>query len=100
MSDGLAQAVLDALPDATAVLNPAGTILDVNRAWLMFAVDNGGQPDMTGGGLPAERPNCWPVLYSSIIISPTTISFRPAKKGPMSSRMNATDASCSLRAPG
>ncbi|MGD0925540.1 MAG: diguanylate cyclase [Streptosporangiaceae bacterium] len=51
MSDGLARAVLDALPDATAVLDPAGTIVDVNRTWLMFAVDNGGQPDMTGVGV-------------------------------------------------
>ena len=51
MSDGLARAVLDALPDATAVLDPAGTIVDVNRAWLMFALDNGGQPESTGVGV-------------------------------------------------
>ena len=51
MSDGLARAVLDALPDATAVLDPAGTIVDVNQAWLMFAVDNGGQPESTGLGV-------------------------------------------------
>ena len=51
MSDGLARAVLDALPDATAVLDPAGTIVDVNQAWLMFAVDNGGQPERTGVGV-------------------------------------------------
>ena len=51
MSDGLARAVLDALPDATAVLDPAGTIVDVNRAWLMFALDNGGQPELTGVGV-------------------------------------------------
>ena len=51
MSDDLARAVLDALPDATAVLDPAGTIVDVNQAWLMFAVDNGGQPESTGLGV-------------------------------------------------
>jgi diguanylate cyclase (GGDEF)-like protein len=51
MSDGLTRAVLDALPDATAVLDPAGTIVDVNQAWLMFAVDNGGQPESTGVGV-------------------------------------------------
>jgi diguanylate cyclase (GGDEF)-like protein len=51
MSDNLARAVLDALPDATAVVDPAGTIVDVNQAWLMFAVDNGGQPERTGAGV-------------------------------------------------
>src|SRR6266536_134636 len=51
MSDGMARAVLDALPDATAVLDPAGTIVDVNQAWLMFALDNGGQPERTGVGV-------------------------------------------------
>ena len=51
MSDGLAGAVLDALPDATAVLDPAGTIMAVNHAWLMFARDNGGQPESTGVGV-------------------------------------------------
>jgi diguanylate cyclase (GGDEF)-like protein len=51
MSDGLTRAVLDALPDATAVLDTAGTIVDVNQAWLMFAVDNGGQPESTGAGV-------------------------------------------------
>jgi len=50
-SDGLARAVLDALPDATAVLDCAGTIVDVNQAWTMFAVDNGGQPESTGVGV-------------------------------------------------
>jgi diguanylate cyclase (GGDEF)-like protein len=50
-SDGLARAVLDALPDATAVLDRAGTIMDVNQAWTMFAVDNGGQPESTGVGV-------------------------------------------------
>jgi diguanylate cyclase (GGDEF)-like protein len=42
--------VLDALPDATAVLNQAGTIIAVNRAWRMFTVDNGGRPETTGVG--------------------------------------------------
>src|ERR1039458_5365154 len=51
MSDGLARAVLDALPDATAVLDPTGVIVDVNQAWLMFALDNGGQPESTGIGV-------------------------------------------------
>ncbi|MGH3067840.1 MAG: diguanylate cyclase domain-containing protein [Streptosporangiaceae bacterium] len=51
MSDGLAQAVLDALPDATAVVDPGATIVAVNRAWLMFAMDNGGQPESTGVGV-------------------------------------------------
>jgi diguanylate cyclase (GGDEF)-like protein len=51
MSDGLARAVLDALPDATAVVDPDGTIVAVNRAWLMFAMDNGGQPESTGVGV-------------------------------------------------
>ena len=50
-SDGLARAVLDALPDATAVLDRAGTIMDVNQTWTMFAVDNGGQPESTGVGV-------------------------------------------------
>jgi diguanylate cyclase (GGDEF)-like protein len=50
-SDRLARAVLDALPDATAVLDRAGTIVDVNQAWTLFAVDNGGQPESTGVGV-------------------------------------------------
>jgi diguanylate cyclase (GGDEF)-like protein len=51
MSDGLAEAVMDALPDATAVVDPDGTMVAVNRAWLMFAMDNGGQPESTGVGV-------------------------------------------------
>jgi len=51
MSDGLAGAVMDALPDATAVVDPDGTMVAVNRAWLMFAMDNGGQPESTGVGV-------------------------------------------------
>ena len=38
----LASDVLDALPDATAVLDSSGAIVAVNHAWHMFAVDNGG----------------------------------------------------------
>ncbi len=48
---GLADAVLDALPDATAVLDGAGTIVAVNHTWRMFSVDNGGHPDATGVGV-------------------------------------------------
>lgn len=42
-----AQALLDALPDATAILEHGGTITAVNRAWRMFALDNGGEPTRT-----------------------------------------------------
>lgn len=48
---GLTSAVLDALPDATALLDGSGTILGVNHAWRMFAVDNGGRPEDTGPGV-------------------------------------------------
>jgi diguanylate cyclase (GGDEF)-like protein len=44
-------AVLDALPDATAVLDGSGTIIAVNAAWRMFALDNGGRPETTGVGV-------------------------------------------------
>jgi diguanylate cyclase (GGDEF)-like protein len=44
-------AVLDAIPHATAVLLNDGTIVAVNRAWLMFAADNGGTPERTGPGV-------------------------------------------------
>ncbi len=43
-------AVLDALPDATAILDAAGRIIAVNKAWRMFAEDNGGTPETTGVG--------------------------------------------------
>jgi diguanylate cyclase (GGDEF)-like protein len=46
-----AVALLDALPDATAVLDRAGTIVAVNLAWRMFALDNGGTPEATGVGV-------------------------------------------------
>jgi len=42
------QSLLDALPDATAVLDCAGTIIMVNRAWLDFGRDNGADPSSTG----------------------------------------------------
>ena len=50
-SDGLARALLDALPDPTAVLDHSADILAVNRAWQMFAVDNGGRTGATGVGM-------------------------------------------------
>lgn len=48
---GFATDVLDALPDATAILDAEGSIVAVNRAWRMFALDNGGRPDATGVGV-------------------------------------------------
>ena len=47
---GLASAVLDALPDATAVIDQAGFIVATNRSWKVFAIDNQGQEDATGVG--------------------------------------------------
>ena len=49
--EGLAGSVLDALPDATAVVDATGTIVMVNRAWRMFTLDNEGQPSSTGVGV-------------------------------------------------
>jgi diguanylate cyclase (GGDEF)-like protein len=46
--DGLASAVLGALPDATAVLDRSGSIVAVNRTWTMFALDNEGSAASTG----------------------------------------------------
>ncbi len=43
-------ALLDAIPDATAVVDGAGAIVAVNRAWRMFTVDNGGDPARTSVG--------------------------------------------------
>lgn len=48
---GLSDEVLDALPDATAVINQAGRIVAVNKAWRMFALDNGGDLDSAGVGV-------------------------------------------------
>jgi diguanylate cyclase (GGDEF)-like protein len=44
-------AVLDALPDATAILDAAGRIIAVNKAWRMFSADNGGTEENTGVGV-------------------------------------------------
>ncbi len=49
--NALAGAVLDALPDATAVLDTTGTIIAVNHAWRMFSLDNGGNESRTGVGV-------------------------------------------------
>jgi len=46
-----AAALLDALPDATAVVDGTGAIVAVNHAWRMFALDNGGDPAATGVGV-------------------------------------------------
>ncbi len=51
MGAGLSTAVLDSLPDATAVLDETGRIVSVNHAWRMFATDNGGRPETTGVGV-------------------------------------------------
>lgn len=47
----LAAAVLEATPDATAVVDEAGTIVAINRAWRMFALDYGGTEASTGVGV-------------------------------------------------
>jgi GGDEF domain-containing protein len=51
VSQGLASAVLDALPDATAVLDKSESIVAVNHTWQMFARDNGGHPGTAGVGV-------------------------------------------------
>lgn len=43
-------ALLDAIPDPTAILSRDATIIAVNRAWRNFSVDNGGTPEDTGVG--------------------------------------------------
>ena len=50
MLPGLANGVLDALPDSLAVLDQSGTIVAVNRAWETFARENGG-PDVATGSI-------------------------------------------------
>jgi two-component system CheB/CheR fusion protein len=47
------QAVLDALPEHVAVLNPQGTIIMVNAAWVRFARENG-DPQLTYSGVRAN----------------------------------------------
>lgn len=48
---GFAAAVLEVLPDATAILDQSGRIIAVNRVWRMFALDNGGDLAKTGIGV-------------------------------------------------
>ena len=43
--------ILDAMPDATALLDHEGRITSTNLAWRMFALDNGGRPEDTGVGV-------------------------------------------------
>ncbi len=43
--------LLDALPDASAVLDGDGVIRSVNHTWRMFALDNGGSDRATGPGV-------------------------------------------------
>ena len=50
VESSFATEVLDALPDATAILDRTGVIVAVNRAWKMFALDNGGRAETTGVG--------------------------------------------------
>ena len=47
----LEASVLDALPDATAVLDLTGVIVAVNRAWRTFTLDSGGQQESSGVGV-------------------------------------------------
>lgn len=51
LGPALAAAALDALPDATAVIDRRGAIIAVNHTWRMFAADNGGDPETTGIGV-------------------------------------------------
>ena len=44
----LRQQLLDALPDATAIINPYGVITAVNRAWQRFGADNDGGASNAG----------------------------------------------------
>ena len=44
------QATLDALPDEICVLDEAGTVISVNRAWRAFAEANGGRPEQLSEG--------------------------------------------------
>jgi diguanylate cyclase (GGDEF)-like protein len=50
-ADRLPRAALDALPDATAVVDARGVIIATNAAWDRFAADNGGTPESTGAGV-------------------------------------------------
>lgn len=46
-----AAALLDAMPDAMAVLDISGSIVAINRAWREFSVRNGGRAHTTGVGI-------------------------------------------------
>lgn len=43
--------LLDAMPDATAILDGSGTIVAVNHAWKAFGLDNGGEESSLGIGV-------------------------------------------------
>lgn len=45
------ESLLDAMPDATAILDGSGTIVAVNHAWKKFASDNGGDESALGVGV-------------------------------------------------
>ncbi|WP_212536141.1 chemotaxis protein CheB [Thetidibacter halocola] len=45
------RAVLDALPESVVVLDPDGTIVEVNSAWRDFSTRNGGSLSGTGPGI-------------------------------------------------
>ncbi len=50
----LKKTVLDALPQHLAVLDRAGTIIEVNKAWQQFAVNNGGAEHGCQSGVGAN----------------------------------------------
>ncbi|GAA2015734.1 EAL domain-containing protein [Nakamurella flavida] len=50
----LAGSVLDAFPDATAVLDTAGVIVAVNRGWREFALESAGRTESVGSDYLAE----------------------------------------------
>lgn len=45
-----AEQLLDAMPDATAIIDTDGLIVAVNSTWRVFGEDNGAAPDATGIG--------------------------------------------------
>lgn len=45
------ESLLDAMPDATAILDASGTIVAVNRTWKAFGRDNGGDESTLGVGV-------------------------------------------------
>jgi len=49
--DWSAEAILDAIPDASVILDADGVIVAVNRAWRLFGLDNGGDPADVGVGV-------------------------------------------------